>query len=140
MAKDRTKSDNASREEWIPTKKQEALLNVLLDPHFRLGSTITDICKLAECSREYYYTQFNDPEFSGFYRKTVIGAIKQKAGKLVNIGMQNAELGGKEGFGYWKELMKMGELTESDNPKLEVTGELVIRFSDPEEAEDEEED
>jgi hypothetical protein len=128
--KNRTKTGKYATANYIPTKKEEALLRVLLDPFHRM-STVSQICKLAPCSRDFYYSVMKKPEFAVYYRQVCIDLTKQRAGQLINIGFREARKGGSQGLGYWKELMKMSGLLEDDKVKVEHTGEMLIRFVDP---------
>jgi hypothetical protein len=89
------------------------------------------LCQLAHCSRDFYYTAMRRPDFAQHYRKCCLEIIKLKAGQLVNIGFREARKGGSQGFGYWKELMKMCGLCEYDKFNIQSKGEVLIRFVDP---------
>jgi hypothetical protein len=103
---------------------------VLLDPFHRMSS-VSRICQLAHCSRDFYYTAMRRPDFAAHYRHCCLEIIKHQAGQLVNIGFREARKGGSRGFGYWKELMKMCGFFEDDKFNVESKGEMLIRFVDP---------
>lgn len=134
MANKRTNSNSSKDivEEWVPTAGQQKLIKVMMDPYHRMSS-VTRICELAGVSRDTYYSAMKDERFASFYRDQVLGDIKAKAGQLINMGIREARKGGQAGFGYWKELLKMGGLTEGDKAlEVNMNGPVTIRFADPE--------
>ena len=48
--------------EYQPTVAEQKLLEILLSPEHRT-KTVTDICKIANCSRPTYYDAMAKPEF-----------------------------------------------------------------------------
>jgi hypothetical protein len=119
---------------YIPTPKEQDLLNILLDPFHRMSS-ITKICEMAKVSRHTYYVMYRKPEFQAYYRAMLIETVKQYGGQLVNIGIREARKGS---FPHWKVLMEMGGLY-NEKKTVEHEGETTMRivFEDPDSADDE---
>lgn len=114
--------------DYVPTKREQALLNVLLDPYHRMAS-VSQQCKLAECSRDFFYVSMKKESFMAYYALACREMIKSRSAELVNIGIREARRGGSAGFGYWRELSKMAGLIEDENVKANVDVELEIRVS-----------
>lgn len=129
-------------EEFHPTQKQEALLEVLLDPKTRLLS-ITKICELADCSREFYYTTMRNTAFVDYYKQLAEHFLKSKMGALIQYGLQEAFAGTPQSPAYWKVLMEMaGAWSPKGKGELLLSGddpngsEITIRFVDPDYGDD----
>ena len=54
--------DRQNSTKYKPTEKEKALLEVLINPDYRMKS-ITDICRAAKCTRNIYYNAFAKEEF-----------------------------------------------------------------------------
>lgn len=109
---------------YVPTLKEQDLLNVLLDPFHRMSS-ITKICQIANVSRQTYHTMFRKPEFQLFYRQALLETVKQYGGQLINIGIREARKGS---FPHWKVLMEMGGF-HNDKRVTEHEGEVTMKVS-----------
>lgn len=107
---------------YIPTPKEQDLLNILLDPYHRMSS-ITKICEMAQVSRHTYYDMFRKPEFQSYYRMALLEVVKQYGGQLVNIGIREARKGS---FPHWKVLMEMGGF-HNDKRTIEHEGEQTMK-------------
>jgi len=105
---------------WRPTKAQERLLEIVLDPSNRMKS-VKEICDLADVSRQTYYDAYRDENFVEYalleakkvaarYAVQVMGAFVNEAKRgsyqhgLVILDMagmyapkQRTELTGKDG-------------------------------------------
>lgn len=125
------KKSTADPLEYEPSRTEQALLDVLLDPFHRM-STVTKICEILSISRQTFYRTMRKPEFAAHYSAICKEAVRIKTGQLVNIGIREARKGGKGSYGYWKDLMKMSGMIEDE--KMQLEGEVVhkIMFVDPE--------
>ena len=104
--------------EYKLTDKEKNLLEVLLNPENRMKS-ITDICKLAKCSRPVYYA-FSKPGFVEIYKKRSMDMVKQSIASVLNTFIREAQRGS---FQHGKILLEMaGMYTESSDVK--VSGEV----------------
>ena len=92
--------------EYIPTEKEKNLLEVLLNPENRMKS-ITDICKLANCSRPIYYEAFSKPGFVAIYEQKSKELIKQSVGPVINTFVREAQRGS---FQHGKVILEMAGL------------------------------
>src|SRR5699024_4956498 len=107
--------------EYKPTEKEKALLEVLINPENRMKS-ITDICKLAKCSRPIYYEAFSKPGFVEIYKQYSIDMVKQSVASVLNTFIKEAQRGS---FQHGKVLLEMaGVYTEKQ--ELEHSGNLDI--------------
>ncbi len=107
---------------YEPTVKEAAILEVLLNPEHRMKS-VTDICKLAQCSRNVYYTAFSKPEFRAAYEEKVKDLVKQAIGPIVNTFIKEAKRGN---FQHGKVLLEMAGLY-NEKSTVEVSGEVNIQ-------------
>lgn len=103
--------------EFKPTKKEQNLLNALLDPANRLKS-ISDICKIAKCSRQVYYDAFKKPEFVDHYKQESKALASKHIGQVLNAFVKEASRGS---FQHGKVLLEMAGLYQETTRK-EVTG------------------
>jgi hypothetical protein len=104
--------------EYIPTEKENNLLQVLLNPEHRMKS-ITDICKIANCSRQTYYESFAKPGFKQLYENKSKELIKQSVGPVVNTFIREAQRGS---FQHGKVILEMAGMYV-EKQKTEITGE-----------------
>lgn len=97
------------------TEKEKSLLEVLINPENRMKS-ITDICKLAKCTRPVYYEAFSKPEFVEEYNRRSADLIKQSVASIINTFVREAQRGS---FQHGKVILEMAGLyTENSNIKL----------------------
>lgn len=105
--------------EYKLTEKEKNLLEVLLSPENRMKS-ITDICKLAKCTRPVYYDAFSKPGFVEIYNKRSVDLVKQSVASVLNTFVREAQRGS---FQHGKVLLEMaGMYTEKSDVNL--SGEL----------------
>jgi hypothetical protein len=97
--------------------KMKALLEVLLNPEHRTKS-VTDICKIAGCSRPVYYDAMQNPEFKALYEQRTKDLIKNSIGPVVNTFIREALRGS---FQHGKVLLEMAGLY-SEKTQIDVTG------------------
>lgn len=111
--------------EYRLTQKEENLIEVMLDPSNRMKS-ITDICKLANCSRVTYYDAFNKPGFVKIYKERSVALAEKYLGQVMNAFVREASRGsyphGKvllEMAGAYKEVTRR-EVTGKDGEPVET--------------------
>lgn len=102
---------------YEPTPSEEKLLEVLLNPQYRMKS-ITDICKIAEISRTTYYEAFSKPGFNEIYKQKSIELVKQQVAPVINAFVAEAKRGS---FQHGKVLLEMADLY-SEKKQFEHTG------------------
>ena len=89
--------------EYEPTEKENNLLEVLLNPEYRM-KTITDICKAAGCTRPIYYEAFSKPGFVKLYEDKSKDLVKQSVGPVINTFVREALRGS---FQHGKVVLEM---------------------------------
>lgn len=108
-------SDLQNLTNYEPTEKEKNLLEVLLNPENRMKS-ITDICKLAKCSRPIYYEAFAKPKFIELYNRQSTDLIKQNVASVINTFIREAKRGS---FQHGKVILEMaGVYTEKSDIKV----------------------
>lgn len=73
-----TKNDN-----YTPTVAEKKLLEVLINPE-NLGKSVTELCNLADVSRNKYYDAMKKTSFQELVKHTTMELIKGKIGDVVN--------------------------------------------------------
>lgn len=101
------------------TEKEKNLLEVMLNPEHRMKS-ITDICKLAKCTRPVYYEAFSKNGFVDLYKRRSQDLVKQSIGPVLNTFIREAQRGS---FQHGKVLLEMSGVYSD---KLELSGGLDI--------------
>ena len=91
---------------YKPTEKEKALLEILINPDYRMKS-ITDICKAAKCTRNIYYTAFEKPEFVKLYKELSESIVQQSIAPVINAFVREAKRGS---FNHGKVLLEMAGL------------------------------
>ncbi|MGJ0848174.1 phBC6A51 family helix-turn-helix protein [Tissierella praeacuta] len=126
---------------YKPTEKEKALLEVLINPENRMKS-ITDICKLAKCSRPVYYEAFSKSGFVEIYKQQSMDLVKQSVASVLNTFIREAQRGS---FQHGKVLLEMaGIYTEkqqlehsgninANNPYEGLTKEQLLKLASDEE-------
>lgn len=99
------------------TEKEKSLLEVLINPENRMKS-ITDICKLAKCTRPVYYEAFSKPEFVEIYKQYSVDLVKQSVASVINTFIREAQRGS---FQHGKVILEMAGMYSD---KLEITGKI----------------
>ncbi len=108
--------------DYILTEKENNLLEVLLNPEYRMKS-ITDICKIAKCSRQTYYEAFAKPGFVKIYEEKSKDLIKQSIAPVLNTFVREALRGS---FQHGKVLLEMAGLyTEKENINLNLGVQII---------------
>lgn len=103
------------------TKKEQELLELLLNPQHRT-KTVTEICKLADCSRTVYYKAFQKPEFKQKYEDEAKELVKQAIGPVVNTFIREALRGS---FQHGKVILEMAGIY-SEKSSLDITVDVVV--------------
>jgi hypothetical protein len=101
--------------DYKPTEKEKNLLEVLLNPENRMKS-ITDICKLAKCTRPVYYEAFTKDGFVELYKRSSQDLVKQSVAPVLNTFIREAQRGS---FQHGKVLLEMAGVYSD---KLELAG------------------
>ena len=91
---------------YKPTEKEKILLEILINPDYRMKS-ITDICKAAKCSRDVYYKAFAKTEFVELYKELSESLVKQSIAPVINAFVREAQRGS---FQHGKVLLEMAGL------------------------------
>jgi len=110
--------------EYQLTEKEKILLTVLLNPEYRTKS-VTDMCKIANCTRTTYYESFSKPGFKAIYEEKTKEIVKQSIGPVVNAFVREALRGS---FQHGKVILEMAGLY-SDKQQIEVTGGIDVNLS-----------
>lgn len=112
--------------DYEPTEKEKNLLEVLLNPENRMKS-ITDICKLAKCTRPVYYEAFAKSGFVEIYNKCSVDLVKQSVSSVLNTFIREAQRGS---FQHGKVILEMaGIYTEKSDLKLSGSVEVNNPYS-----------
>lgn len=88
MVENSTKLEKA----YLPTKTEEALLEVLLNPANRL-KTVEDQCKMVPCDKKTYYNAFKKQGFNDLYREMSLALITRNVAPVVNACVREAVRG-----------------------------------------------
>lgn len=116
--------------EYTPTQKEKALLEVLLNPEFRMKS-ITDICKAAKCSRNVYYDAFEKPEFRELVKKKSKELVEHALPAMINTFVKQGLRGS---YPHGKVILEMGGIyTERQEIENHNTNIIKIDIVDDEE-------
>ncbi|MEN6312788.1 MAG: hypothetical protein ABFD25_00915 [Clostridiaceae bacterium] len=110
--------------EYIPTQSEQKLLDVLLSPEHRLKS-ITDICKVAGCSRVLYYSAFKKSEFNALYKQKSKELVDQSIAPVLNTFVREALRGS---FQHGKVILEMAGLY-SEKQQIDVSGDINVNLS-----------
>ncbi len=105
--------------EYKPTEKEKNLLEVLLNPENRMKS-VTDICKLAKCTRPVYYEAFSKPGFVSLYKAQSMDLVRQSVAPILNTFVREALRGS---FQHGKVLLEMADVY-TENSKMELSGQV----------------
>ncbi len=108
-------------DEYQPTRKEAALVSVLLNPENRF-LTIMKVCELAKVSRRAYYDMMAKPEFVEYYRRASAAIATRYLGPVLNAFQHSAIRGS---FPHGKVLLEMaGVYTPEQKVNVEVEREL----------------
>ena len=107
---------------YTPTVAERKLLDVLLNPKYRMKS-ITDICSIAEIGRTTYYEAFGKPGFEALYKQKSLEMVKQSVAPVLSAFVAEAKRGS---FQHGKVLLEMAgvyaerQQVESVNVNVEL--------------------
>lgn len=108
---------------YEPTEKEKAILEVLLNPEHRMKS-ITDICKVAGCSRVTYYEAFSKPGFAEIYKEQSKELVRNAVAPVLNTFVREALRGS---FQHGKVILEMADVyTESSK----IEHDIKVRLED----------
>ena len=79
-------------EEYRPTKNEQKLLEVMLDPKHRFA-TILEQCKIAGVDRSVHYRAFRKPGFEDLYREQSRALTTRALSRVVNACVEEAVRG-----------------------------------------------
>jgi len=103
--------------EYEPTEKEKNILEVLMNPENRMKS-ITDICKLAKCTRPVYYEAFKKLGFVELYQRMSMDIVKQSIAPVLNAFVREAQRGS---YQHGKALLEMaGIYTDEQKARIAV--------------------
>lgn len=71
------------KDKYKPTAAEKRLLEVLINPAY-LGKSVTELCNLAEISRNKYYDAMKKKDFQSLVADTTQDLIKGKIGDVLN--------------------------------------------------------
>jgi hypothetical protein len=80
------------RPEYEPTLCERKLLEILLNPEYRLKS-VTEICALAGVGRRTYYDCYKKPEFAALVARESLGLVSKAVPAVVNASIRQAKRG-----------------------------------------------
>lgn len=120
-----SKKDGQKLPEYVPTRVEKALLDVLLNPKFRL-KPVTVICKEANCSRTAYYNSMSNPKFKEYYKEMSVRLVEASIGPVVNSFVLEAKKGS---YNHGKIILEMAGLY-SDKKKIELSGETTVNVNE----------
>ena len=126
--------DKQNSTKYKPTEKEKNLLEVLINPDYRMKS-ITDICKAAKCTRNIYYTAFGKSEFVELYKELSESLVKQSIAPVINAFIREAQRGS---FNHGKVLLEMAGLYNKKDDDDTKTINLIHSVPRPEKDGDEE--
>lgn len=107
----------------LPAKEQK-LLKVLTNPENRQKS-VTDICKLADCSRTKYYKAWKKDRFKQLVKKTAEDLVIESLLPTINAFTKKAKEGS---FRHGKVVLEMAQVYK-ETQKHEVEGDNVINVT-----------
>lgn len=108
---------------FVPTPKQQAILDVLLDSDKRLLNVSQQI-EESGVSRQFWYDTMKHPGFRFFYRTAILDLIQLQAAPMVNSAIKEAVKGNHSHF---KTLMEMSNLLTPQ--EQQVTGDIKVKVS-----------
>lgn len=110
--------------EYKLSDKEMALLEVLLSPEYRMRS-ISDVCKIAGCSRPTYYSAFEKPAFREIYKQKSKELVDQAIAPVLNTFVREALRGS---FQHGKVILEMAGLY-SEKSELEINNNLNLNVT-----------
>jgi len=122
MEENRSMIGTQNPTEYQLTEKESLLLEIMLNPEYRT-KTISEWCRLANCSRSTYYDAFKKPEFAALYEQKTKDLVRQSIGPVINAVVREAIRGS---YNHAKIILEMAGLYTD---KIDVTGEITYTAS-----------
>ena len=116
VAKKTEEKATDGEKDYIPTKIEMAILEVVLDPANRLKN-VSDICKLVPCDRKTYYFAFKKPGFAKLYRDEALEMVRRSVAPVLHACVREASRGSHN---HAKIVLGMADMYHE---RKEVTGE-----------------
>jgi DNA-binding transcriptional regulator YhcF (GntR family) len=110
--------------EYIPTESEQKLIDILLNPDYRMKS-VKELCIIAQINRVTYYRAFEKPEFKTLYKAKSRELVDNSIAPVLNTFVREALRGS---FQHGKVILEMAGLY-SEKSQLEVTGEINVNMS-----------
>lgn len=107
---------------YKPTVAEKKLLEVLINPE-HLGKNVTELCNLANVSRNKYYDAMKKEAFQEFVKSTTLELVKAKIGDVLNATYIYAL--GEKGHQDRKMLLTMAGIY-ADKQETEISGGLNV--------------
>lgn len=113
-----------NRTEYKLTESEEKLMDVLLNPDYRMKS-IKELCAIAAIGRSTYYAAFNKPEFKALYKAKSKELVDNAIAPVLNTFVREALRGS---FQHGKVILEMAGLY-SEKQQIDVSGDININLS-----------
>ena len=110
-------------DKYRPTQAEKKLLEVLVNPE-NVGKSVTELCNLADVSRNTYYKAMKNEEFRDFVTNTTVELVMGKVGDVVNATYKHAL--GERGHQDRKLLLTMAGLY-TEKQEIENSGGIGIK-------------
>ena len=107
---------------YKPTVAEKKLLEVLINPE-HLGKNVTELCNLADVSRNKYYDAMKKEAFQELVKSTTLELVKAKIGDVLNATYIYSL--GEKGHQDRKMLLTMAGLY-ADKQETEISGGLNV--------------
>lgn len=109
-------------DEYKPTAAEKRLLEVLINPD-NVGSSVTELCNLANVSRNKYYEAMKKVEFATLVNNMTMELIKGKAASVLNASFKYALE--KKGYQDRKLILTIAGIYV-DKSQTEITGGIEV--------------
>lgn len=93
---------------YKPTAKEKSLIEAMSDPENRFLN-VSELCKVAEISRDSYYSMMKKPQFLEYYKQAQFEVVKGSIAKVLNATI-NFAVSNPKCHGDRKILLEMGEM------------------------------
>jgi hypothetical protein len=90
----------------VPTACEKKIVDALLDPANRY-KTITELCRVANVSRDIYYDAFKKPEFQEYYKYISLMMVKQAVAPMLNTFVREGLRGS---YQHGKAILEMADV------------------------------
>lgn len=118
----KSKQKPTKSKKYVPSRTEQQLLSVLLDPASRL-KTVSEICQDAKISRDTYYEIFKRSNFCALYKKEALNVIRRAVAPMTHALIREATRGSAPH-------LKMGlEITDIYTEKQDINIRQTVNFS-----------